>query len=193
VPVDQHESFVRTLSSLMHNRENFLVGHPSQIAPSHAHLTWRFFRDRLPKKKMHLIGMDTLLILLSLGPGYHHPRGQDITKVGRTTKSPPSKSVRWGERPSPQLANLRGGTSDQVSAERACEVGRTIKSPPSGPTRKEPRQRCWPAMAAIRHNIIKPRLGHVCSIKGDLGIRASTLTAHVTTRHTWCKTMHAGR
>jgi hypothetical protein len=23
--------------------------------------------------------MDTLLILLSLGPGYHHPRGQDIT------------------------------------------------------------------------------------------------------------------
>jgi hypothetical protein len=38
-------------------------------------LTWRFFRDRLPKKKMHLIGMDTLLILLSLGPGYHHLRG----------------------------------------------------------------------------------------------------------------------
>jgi hypothetical protein len=28
---------------------------------------------------MHLVGMDTLLILLSLGPGYHHPRGQDIT------------------------------------------------------------------------------------------------------------------
>jgi hypothetical protein len=25
--------------------------------------------------------MDTLLILLSLGPGYHHPRGQDITPV----------------------------------------------------------------------------------------------------------------
>jgi hypothetical protein len=23
--------------------------------------------------------MDTILILLSLGPGYHHPRGQDIT------------------------------------------------------------------------------------------------------------------
>jgi hypothetical protein len=33
----------------------------------------------LPKKKMHLVGMNTLLILLSLGPGYHHPRGQDIT------------------------------------------------------------------------------------------------------------------
>jgi hypothetical protein len=28
---------------------------------------------------MHLIGMDTLLILLSLGLEYHHPRGQDIT------------------------------------------------------------------------------------------------------------------
>jgi hypothetical protein len=28
---------------------------------------------------MHLVGMNTLLILLSLGPGNHHPRGQDIT------------------------------------------------------------------------------------------------------------------
>jgi hypothetical protein len=27
---------------------------------------------------MHLVGMDTLLILLSLGSGYHHPRCQDI-------------------------------------------------------------------------------------------------------------------
>jgi hypothetical protein len=79
VPIDQHESFVRTLSSLMRTRENFPVGHPSQIAPSQARLTWRLFRDRLPKKKMHLVGMDTLLILLSLGPGKHHPRGQDIT------------------------------------------------------------------------------------------------------------------
>jgi hypothetical protein len=79
VPTDQHESFVRTLSSLMHTRENFLVGHPSQIDPSQAHLTWGFFQDRLPKKKMHLIDMSTLLILLSLGSGYRHPRGQDIT------------------------------------------------------------------------------------------------------------------
>jgi hypothetical protein len=79
VPTDQHSSFVRTLSSLMRTRENFPVGHPSQIAPSQARLTWRFFRDRLPKKKMHLVEMSTLLILLSLGPGYHHPRGQDIT------------------------------------------------------------------------------------------------------------------
>jgi hypothetical protein len=28
---------------------------------------------------MNHVGMDTLLILLSLGPGYHHPKGQDIT------------------------------------------------------------------------------------------------------------------
>jgi hypothetical protein len=63
----------------MRTQENILVGHPSQITPRQAHLTWRFFRDRLLKKKMHLVSMDTLLILLSLGPGYHHPRGQDIT------------------------------------------------------------------------------------------------------------------
>jgi hypothetical protein len=89
VPTDQHESFVCTLSSLMRTRENFPVGHPSQIAPSQARLTWRFFRNRLPKKKMHLFGMDTLLILLSLGPGNHHPWGQDITihPLRRSTSS----------------------------------------------------------------------------------------------------------
>jgi hypothetical protein len=79
VPTDQHVSFVHTLSSLMRTQENVTVGHPSQISPSQARLTWRFFRDRLPKKKMNLVGMITLLILLSLGPGYHHHRGQDIT------------------------------------------------------------------------------------------------------------------
>jgi hypothetical protein len=73
IPTDQHEYFVRTLSSLMRTRENFPFGHPSQIAPSQACLTWSFFWDRLPKKKMHLVDMSTLLILLSLGPGYHHP------------------------------------------------------------------------------------------------------------------------
>jgi hypothetical protein len=51
------------------------------MAPSQARFTWRFFHDRLPKKKMHLVGLDTLLILLSLGPGYHHPRGLDITMM----------------------------------------------------------------------------------------------------------------
>jgi hypothetical protein len=57
----------------MRTRENFPVGHPSQIAPSQARLTWRFFQDRLPKKKMHLVGMITLLILLSIGPGHPIP------------------------------------------------------------------------------------------------------------------------
>jgi hypothetical protein len=88
VPTDQHESFVRTLSSLMRTRGNFPVGHPSQIAPSQARLTWRFFRDSLPKKKMHLVGMDSLLILLILGPGYHHPRGQDIIGTRQSTSLP---------------------------------------------------------------------------------------------------------
>jgi hypothetical protein len=46
---------------------------PSQIAPSLARLTWRFFRDRILKKKMHLVDMITLLILLSLGSGYPIP------------------------------------------------------------------------------------------------------------------------
>jgi hypothetical protein len=81
VPIDQHGSFVYTLSSVMRTRENLPVGHSSQIALSQTRLIWRFFRDRLPKNKMHLISMDTLLILLSFGPGYHHPRGQDITET----------------------------------------------------------------------------------------------------------------
>jgi hypothetical protein len=75
IPTDQHQSFVRTLSSLMRTRENFSVSHPSQIALSQARLTWGFFRNRL-SKKMHLINMNTLLILLSIGPGYHHPIGR---------------------------------------------------------------------------------------------------------------------
>jgi hypothetical protein len=31
---------------------------------------------------MHLVDMSTLLIILSLGPGYQHPRGQDINILG---------------------------------------------------------------------------------------------------------------
>jgi hypothetical protein len=57
----------------MRTQENFPVGHPSEIAPNQARLTWRFFQDRLPKKKMHLIDMNTLLILLRLEPGYPIP------------------------------------------------------------------------------------------------------------------------
>jgi hypothetical protein len=50
------------------------LNHP-KIALGQARLTERFFLDKLPKKKMHLIDMSTLLILLSLRPGYHHPLG----------------------------------------------------------------------------------------------------------------------
>jgi hypothetical protein len=57
----------------MRTRENFPVSHSSQIVTSQSCLTWRFFRDRLPKNKMHLVGMSTLLIILSLGLGYYHP------------------------------------------------------------------------------------------------------------------------
>jgi hypothetical protein len=81
----------RTLSSLMCTRENFPVGHPSQIAPSQARLTWRFFRDMLSKKKMHLVDMITLLILLSLRPGCHIPGA----KISQTTplRRPTSSSI----------------------------------------------------------------------------------------------------
>jgi hypothetical protein len=47
---------------------------------------------------MHLVGMDTLLILLSLGPGNHHPRGQDIT-------------IHPLRRPTSSLVNPNSGTS----------------------------------------------------------------------------------
>ena len=46
------------------------VTHP-QIAPSQARLTSEFFGDRLPEKKLQLVGMSILLILLSPGPGCH--------------------------------------------------------------------------------------------------------------------------
>ena len=46
------------------------VTHP-QIAPGQARLTSEFFGDRLPEKKLQLIGISILLILLSSGPGCH--------------------------------------------------------------------------------------------------------------------------
>ena len=46
------------------------VTHP-QIAPGQARLTSEFFGDRLPEKKLQLVGMNILLILLSPGPGCH--------------------------------------------------------------------------------------------------------------------------
>jgi hypothetical protein len=48
---------------------------------------------------MHLVGMYTLLILLSLGPGNHHPKGQDIT--ARKSGVPASQwlldTLAWGQ------------------------------------------------------------------------------------------------
>ena len=51
--------------------KNFPVGHPSQISPGQARLTSEFFGDRLPEKKLQLVGISILLILLSLGPRCH--------------------------------------------------------------------------------------------------------------------------
>jgi hypothetical protein len=80
VPTDQHKSFVRTLSSLMRTEKTSRsVTHPKLLQAKHAY-TWRFFRDRSPKKKMHLVDMITLLILLSLEPGYPIP-GARISHV----------------------------------------------------------------------------------------------------------------
>jgi hypothetical protein len=57
------------------------------VVPSQAHLTWRYFRDRLPKKKMHLVGMITLLILLSLGPGHPIPGARISQKLPSAASS----------------------------------------------------------------------------------------------------------
>jgi hypothetical protein len=47
------------------------ITHPN-IALGQACLTYKIFRDKLPKKKMCLIGMSILSILLILGLGYHN-------------------------------------------------------------------------------------------------------------------------
>ena len=47
----------------------------TQISPGQARLTSEFFGDRLPEKKLQLVGMSILLIILSLGPECHtNPR-----------------------------------------------------------------------------------------------------------------------
>ena len=65
-------SFLHTLSSLVCTREStsLSVTHP-QIAPGQTRLTSEFFGDRLPEKKLQLVGMNILLILLSSRPGCH--------------------------------------------------------------------------------------------------------------------------
>jgi hypothetical protein len=115
---DQHGSFVHTLSSLMQTRENFPIGHPSQIVPNQARLTWRFFQDRLSKKKMHLVYMSTLLILLNLRPGYHHPRGQDITI--HPLRRPMSSSVN----PNPETSPLAMSVCLVLSYDMPCDHSR---------------------------------------------------------------------
>lgn len=50
-------------------------------------------------------------------------------KVGRTTKSAPSKSLRRGDRSSLRQASLRGKMTDQVRAEQVCKAGRPTMVP----------------------------------------------------------------
>jgi hypothetical protein len=65
----------------MRTRENFPVGHSSQIAPSQARLTCRFFRDRLLKKEdapcWYGYSINSIKPWArkspSQGPGYHNP------------------------------------------------------------------------------------------------------------------------
>jgi hypothetical protein len=56
-------------------QENFPVVHPSQDFPKPCTLNLELLSRHASEKKMHLVGMSTLLILLSLGPGYRHPLG----------------------------------------------------------------------------------------------------------------------
>jgi hypothetical protein len=62
---------VRTLSSVMRTREDFPISHPSQNCSRLSTLDLEILLRRTSKKKMHLVGTSTLLILLSLGSGYH--------------------------------------------------------------------------------------------------------------------------
>jgi hypothetical protein len=54
-------------------RTSRLATHP-RIAPSWPHLTLRFFRTSLPKRKANHVYMDTPSILWNFGPKYHNPR-----------------------------------------------------------------------------------------------------------------------
>jgi hypothetical protein len=57
---------------------------------------------------MHLVDMSTLLILLRLGPGYHHPRGQDITPLTTSlAHCQRGGSGRWPDRPRRPFESFR--------------------------------------------------------------------------------------
>jgi hypothetical protein len=60
---------MRTLSSLIRTQEDFSVYTYPKIALGQTCLIQRFFRDMLQKNLV----MSTVLIILSLGLGYHHP------------------------------------------------------------------------------------------------------------------------
>jgi hypothetical protein len=131
---------VRTLSSLMRTQEDFPAGHPSQNAPSQARLTWRFFQDRLPKKKMHLIGMITLLIQLSLGPGNPIP-GARISQSTPLEDRRPRRSTPIQE--PPLLATfvcLVSSYAMPCDHSRPTCAMRHIPEPPSPHTPMKPRE-----------------------------------------------------
>jgi hypothetical protein len=77
----------------MRTEENFPVGHPSQIGPSQARLTWRFFRDRLPKKEDVPCWCGYYINSIkpwarkspSQRPGYHNPPSLDDRRPRRST------------------------------------------------------------------------------------------------------------
>jgi hypothetical protein len=80
---------------------------------------------------------------------------EQTCEAGRTTKSPSRKPMSRGKRPSPR---------------RADPQGRNLA------------RHCRSKTAATRRNNTKPCLGHVCSTKGDLGIRVSIVKTHVPER-----------
>ena len=82
---DQHQSFHP-------GRTSRSVTHP-QISPSQARLTSEFFEDRLPKKKLQLVGMSILLILLIFWARVSHTH---------SLKRPTSLSVN----PKPETSSL---------------------------------------------------------------------------------------
>jgi hypothetical protein len=94
VHTDQQETFVRTLSSLMRTRENFLVDHPSQIAPRQARLTGGTSEIGFQKRRCTCwYGYSINSIkpwarkLPSQGPGYHSASpGREEGVHGHTRK-----------------------------------------------------------------------------------------------------------
>lgn len=65
---------MRNLFSLIRIRENLPVSRILNcFNPNIFNL--EIFRNRLPKNKIHIVGMNNLLILLNIEPGYHYRSG----------------------------------------------------------------------------------------------------------------------